>query len=178
MCESNMSTHAKVLLCLGFMTYRPKRVNLCLINNASDRGFVNMSAVLRVDATFWTLHVPCFTWSRKWWYLTAMCYVLGLYLLSSIASTRQLALSSQTGVGGTDLNAHVLAARLNLFSFGLIHFSIFVVFFCSSVIKVLIGIMSLMHVLSATYSFSVVKRVTPDCILLAHRREQFIYVSM
>ena len=107
-----------------------------------------------------------------------MCLVLGLYLLSSVASTRQLTLSSHTVVGGRDLNARVLAASLNLFSFGSMHLSIFVVFLCISVIKVLIGMMSRMHVLRATYLLSVVDRVTSDCILLAHRRGQFIYVSM
>ena len=69
-----------------------------------------------------------------------------------------------------DLNALVFAASLNLFSFGSMHLSIFVVFLCISVIKILMGIMSRIHVLRATYSLSGGDRVSSDCILLAHRR--------
>ena len=49
--------------------------------------------------------------------MTALCFVCGLYLLSSVVSTKQLALSSHTGVGGRDSNALVFAARLIIFSF-------------------------------------------------------------
>ena len=104
-------THNRLLM----VDYQPSKVNMCLIKAASGRGFVKMSAVFRAEATFWTLQVPFLTWSRKLWYLTAMCFVLGLYLLSSVAKTRQLALSFQIVVRGSDLKTLVLAARLNLF---------------------------------------------------------------
>ena len=50
------------------------------------------------------------------------------------------------------------------------HLSFVVVFLCNSEISVLIGVIALMQVLSATYSLSVVERVTSDCILLAYRK--------
>ena len=58
------------------------------------------------------------------------------------------------------------------------HLSFVVVFLCNSEISVLIGVIALMQVLSATYSLSVVERVTSDCILLAYRRGQFMYVKI
>lgn len=107
-----------------------------------------------------------------------MCFVLGLYLLPSVANTGQLAWSSHTVVGGSDLQALVFATRLNLCSLGLMHLSILVVFLCNSVINVRMGMPSLMHVLNATYSLSVVESGTSDCILLAHRRGQFMYIKI
>ena len=38
--------------CLCYMIYHPKKVNMCLTNDASGRDFVNMLAILRADATF------------------------------------------------------------------------------------------------------------------------------
>jgi len=57
------------------MIHHPKSCSCRLLNNASTRGFVNISASCSIVAIHLIWMSPLWMCSWKWWYLIAMCQV-------------------------------------------------------------------------------------------------------
>ena len=120
-----------------------------VLNNGSGNRFVNISAYWSFVEMRCTRNVPLRTCSLKWWYLTAMCFVLGRFL-GTLASSSQAVLSS-----------NILAWQFTSTS-GMPTAS------CTSLSNCFKWISSRHAVLSAMYSLSVVLRAISVCSLLAH----------
>ena len=75
--------------------YHPHNFFLKCTNRLSSNGFVNMSAVCSFVSIEWIEMNPLSTCCLKWWYLMAMCFVLGENL-PFLANDNAPSLSSQT----------------------------------------------------------------------------------
>ena len=117
----------------------------------SGRGLVKRSAIWSVVEIGFIVMSPFWTWSRKWWYLTAMCFVRGL-IFEQRASSMAPALSSKT----VDVVVVVDVGSLKIF--------------CSSCKSCLVGSRPRIDCDNAMYSASTVDKATSDCNLEHHKR--------
>ncbi len=74
--------------------YHPRSIWRRCSNLNWTRGFVKMSALLESVGTLTICRDPLITWSLKWWYFNAICFVRGLKLELVVARTIHAALSS------------------------------------------------------------------------------------
>ena len=135
----------------GNKAYHPMRSNFSFLNMTLSSGFVKMSAswsFVSIGKMEIILSATCY---RKWWYLIAMCFVLGVNFELS-ATLMQLLLSSNTLQWNSGLGSW---RGKNL---------------PTSTIKIMKGITSLIAWYRSMYSDYVVLKAISVCSLLHHVR--------
>ena len=73
-----LRSHFEFLKCDVSQCYHPNISFLCFLKSSSGKGFVSMSATISVVGQYSISTFPFSTIERKWWYRTAMCFVLGV----------------------------------------------------------------------------------------------------
>ena len=141
----------------GNKTYHPMRSNLSFLNMTLSSGFVKISAswsFVSIGKMKIVLSATCF---RKWWYLIAICFVLGVNFELS-ATLMQMLLSSNTLQWNYGLG---LWRGKNL---------------PTLTIKFVKGVTSLIAWDRAIYLDSIVLKAISVCSLLHHVRVNPVYI--